>query len=126
MDYTLGAETRMDPYHIPIVRTTLTRALADRFSDIKDEIIAAFNDIIPPNDTKGEHDRPYQNIITHIALRVLLQNGRATTLYQRLYKLWLGLPIDYLLVCPCVSFSTKSRNSRERQSFYLQADYRTF
>lgn len=56
MDYTLGAETRQDPYHIPIVRTTLTRALGVRFPDIKDETIAAFNDIIPLNDCKGEYE----------------------------------------------------------------------
>ncbi|KAF5316158.1 hypothetical protein D9619_006291 [Psilocybe cf. subviscida] len=55
MDYTLGAETRQEPYHIPIVRTTLTRALGVRFPDIKDETIAAFNDIIPLNDYKGDY-----------------------------------------------------------------------
>jgi cytochrome P450 len=48
-DYTLGAETRQDPFHIPVVRTPLTRALAARFPEIKDEIIEAFNDFIPPN-----------------------------------------------------------------------------
>ncbi|PPQ77969.1 hypothetical protein CVT26_005274 [Gymnopilus dilepis] len=46
-DYTLGRQIRMDPYHVGIVRTPLTRNIAARFSDIKDEIVTAFSEIIP-------------------------------------------------------------------------------
>ncbi|KAF8906748.1 cytochrome P450 [Gymnopilus junonius] len=46
-DYTLGHQVRVDHYHIPIVRTPLTRNIAIRFSDIKDEISTAFSELIP-------------------------------------------------------------------------------
>lgn len=35
-----------DAYHIPIVRTTLTRNIAAIFDDIRDEITTAFSDIV--------------------------------------------------------------------------------
>ncbi|PPQ77970.1 hypothetical protein CVT26_005275 [Gymnopilus dilepis] len=46
-DYTIGPQIRLDPYHIGIVRTPLTKSLGARFSDIKDEIVAAFRDFVP-------------------------------------------------------------------------------
>ena len=52
-DYTLGPEIRLEPYHVPVVRTSLTRNIAIRFAEIKDEITAAFDDYILVTDTKG-------------------------------------------------------------------------
>ena len=46
-DYTIGPQIRLDPYHIGVVRTPLTKSLGARFSDIKDEIVAAFRDFVP-------------------------------------------------------------------------------
>ena len=46
-DYTLGRRVRVDHYHVPIVRTPLTRNIAIRFSDIKDEIVTAFSELVP-------------------------------------------------------------------------------
>ncbi|CCM00817.1 uncharacterized protein FIBRA_02859 [Fibroporia radiculosa] len=45
--YTLGANIHHNPYHIPIVRSQLTRNLSTLFPDLRDEIAAAFNDEIP-------------------------------------------------------------------------------
>jgi len=52
-DYTLGPEIRLEPYHIPVVRTSLTRNIATRFAEVKDEITAAFGDYIPVTGSKG-------------------------------------------------------------------------
>ncbi|KAK0230003.1 cytochrome P450 [Armillaria nabsnona] len=47
VDYTWGRSTRLDPYHVDVVRGALTRNIAPCFADIQDEIKAAFNDNIP-------------------------------------------------------------------------------
>lgn len=47
-DYTLGVKIRLETFHISVVRTPLTRNLGYRFPDIKDEIITAFAELIPP------------------------------------------------------------------------------
>ncbi|KAF8897198.1 cytochrome P450 [Infundibulicybe gibba] len=49
IDYTMGPEIHHDPYHVATVRTPLTRNLAIRFTDIQEEIAAAFNDVVPVN-----------------------------------------------------------------------------
>ncbi|KDR68411.1 hypothetical protein GALMADRAFT_231377 [Galerina marginata CBS 339.88] len=53
-DYTIGPQIRLDPYHIGVVRTPLTRSLGACFLDIKDEIIAAFGDLIPVREDEWE------------------------------------------------------------------------
>lgn len=52
-DYTLGPEILREPYHVPAVRTSLTRNIATRFAEIKDEITAAFDDYIPIMGVQG-------------------------------------------------------------------------
>ncbi|KAF8325934.1 cytochrome P450, partial [Amanita rubescens] len=49
-DLLLGRETHEDTSHIDVVRSHLTRNIAARFSDVQDEIAAAFPEYIP---TKG-------------------------------------------------------------------------
>ncbi|KAF5379456.1 hypothetical protein D9615_006552 [Tricholomella constricta] len=44
--YTLGPSISEDPYHIPIVRSQLTRNLPALFPEIREEVVAAFDDII--------------------------------------------------------------------------------
>ena len=44
----LGEQTRTDPFHIGVVRTPLTRNLGYRFAEVKDEIMEAFGEMIPP------------------------------------------------------------------------------
>ncbi|KAF9475570.1 cytochrome P450 [Pholiota conissans] len=47
-DYMLGSQIRHEIFHITVVRTPLTRNIGYRFPDIKDEIITAFSELIPP------------------------------------------------------------------------------
>ncbi len=48
MDYTIGRDVFTDPYHINVVRSTLTHGnMAVCFEDVADEIQEAFNDNIP-------------------------------------------------------------------------------
>jgi hypothetical protein len=46
-DYTVGPEIHRDPYHVSVVRTSLTRNFGARFSGIQDEITTAFAEHIP-------------------------------------------------------------------------------
>ncbi|KAF9559724.1 cytochrome P450 [Agrocybe pediades] len=51
-DYTMGENIRTDCYHTATVRSPLTRNIAARFSDIRDEIIASFSEIIPAKENE--------------------------------------------------------------------------
>ncbi|KAF5374236.1 hypothetical protein D9758_004728 [Tetrapyrgos nigripes] len=46
-DYTIGKETRLNNYHLGVVRTSLTRNISHRFGDVRDEIVNAFSEEIP-------------------------------------------------------------------------------
>ncbi|KAJ3488343.1 hypothetical protein NLI96_g2934 [Meripilus lineatus] len=48
--YTFGGEINRDPYHVDIIRSQLTRRIANFFPAIHNEIIAAFGDMIPLQD----------------------------------------------------------------------------
>ncbi|KAH7908171.1 cytochrome P450 [Hygrophoropsis aurantiaca] len=45
-EYTLGHEIHNNPYHIPIIRSQLTRNLSALFHDIRDEIVTAFEETL--------------------------------------------------------------------------------
>ena len=47
LEYTLGGHIMTNPYHIPIVRVRLTRALPQLVPDIQEEVVDAFNEFIP-------------------------------------------------------------------------------
>ena len=47
IDFTLGEHMRTNPYHIPILRSQLTRALPQLVPEIHEEIVDAFNEFIP-------------------------------------------------------------------------------
>lgn len=47
MDYTIGPEIRLDPYHVAIVQSSLTRNLVECFPHVQDEIATAFAEHIP-------------------------------------------------------------------------------
>jgi hypothetical protein len=51
--FTLGAEVTDDPYHVPLVRNELRRALDVNVPLIVDEIDAAFTELATP--TKGKY-----------------------------------------------------------------------
>jgi hypothetical protein len=43
----MGEGMVTDPYHIPVVRGAMTRNLASILPDVKEEIMVAFDDVIP-------------------------------------------------------------------------------
>ncbi|KAJ7689419.1 cytochrome P450 [Mycena rosella] len=47
LEHTLGHEQHHDPYQATVVRTPLTRNIAVCFPVIRDEVIAAFDDLVP-------------------------------------------------------------------------------
>ncbi|KAF8549787.1 cytochrome P450, partial [Imleria badia] len=50
IEYTMGPEVHHNSYHIPIVRSQLTRNIGALYPEIRDEIITAFDDVL---DLKG-------------------------------------------------------------------------
>jgi len=46
----MGKELRAHPYHVDVVRNSLTRNIAAKFADVKDEIECSFGDEIPIKD----------------------------------------------------------------------------
>jgi cytochrome P450 len=46
LKYTLGPEMEANPYHIPVIKSPLTQSLTKLYPDVRDEIVAAFNDCI--------------------------------------------------------------------------------
>ncbi|KAJ3566941.1 hypothetical protein NP233_g6679 [Leucocoprinus birnbaumii] len=65
--YTLGAPIADDQYHTATVRSSLTRNLAIRFDDVKDEIAKAFKVYVPP--TEDWVSVPAYNTVMHIVAR---------------------------------------------------------
>ena len=47
MSWTLGPTIKTDPYHVPLVRTLLTRNLNELFPTLHNEVVDAFNEVIP-------------------------------------------------------------------------------
>ncbi|KAF8825453.1 hypothetical protein HHX47_DHR7000510 [Lentinula edodes] len=50
VEYTLSKEVVLHPYHVAIVRTPITRNIATRFAEVRDEMVSAFADLIPAKD----------------------------------------------------------------------------
>ncbi|KAJ3712730.1 cytochrome P450 [Lentinula raphanica] len=50
LEYTMSKEVVIHPYHVAIVRTPLTRHIATRFAEVRDEIVSTFAHHIPPRD----------------------------------------------------------------------------
>ncbi|KAJ7240650.1 cytochrome P450 [Mycena haematopus] len=50
VSYMMGSEIRDNPYHHHTVQTTLTRNLARCIPQVKDEIVCAFDDVLPLKD----------------------------------------------------------------------------
>ncbi|KAJ7170266.1 cytochrome P450 [Mycena crocata] len=47
LEHTIGHEQHHDPFQIPVVRTQLTRNISVCFPLLRDEVVAAFEDIVP-------------------------------------------------------------------------------
>ncbi|KAG7093467.1 hypothetical protein E1B28_007143 [Marasmius oreades] len=50
MDYTVGKPMHHDPYQVSVVKGSMTRNITVRFSEVRDEIVAAFSELLPPQD----------------------------------------------------------------------------
>lgn len=53
MDLTIGPET-YDPFHIEVVRNSLTKNIREKFSELHDEIATAFADYVPTDMSDGK------------------------------------------------------------------------
>ncbi|KAK7058637.1 hypothetical protein VNI00_002273 [Paramarasmius palmivorus] len=54
-DLVLGKQPGQDPYHVGVIQGTLTRNIGAKFPEIYDELLAAFNDELPPTDGQFAH-----------------------------------------------------------------------
>lgn len=50
MDWTFGTEVMRNPWHIPLIRSNLTRNLGVLFPDVREELMMAFDECIPPTE----------------------------------------------------------------------------
>ena len=50
MKFTLGQEITSHPYHMPLLRNELRKALEVITPDIYEEIHAAFEELVPPSE----------------------------------------------------------------------------
>ena len=56
VEHTLGPEVHYNPYHVAVVRSHLTRNLEVLYSEIRDEIITSFAEVLDLRGNGGEHD----------------------------------------------------------------------
>lgn len=66
IEYTLSKDLHVDPYHVAVVRTQITRNIASRFSEVRDEIVAAFADHIPVQEGTVHLIHLLQALIKHM------------------------------------------------------------
>jgi hypothetical protein len=52
MEYTIGRHIINNAYHIPLIRTQLTRVLPQLVPEVHEEVVDAFNEFIPPTGGK--------------------------------------------------------------------------
>lgn len=70
-DYTMGLPARIDAYQVDVVRSPLTRNLGARFHDLRDEITASFEDIIP-----AKSELIPTGIVRHVVIITLISSNR--------------------------------------------------
>lgn len=51
-DYTMEPHILENPYHFRFIHLSLTRDLGGRFPELKEEVIAAFSELVPPTDSE--------------------------------------------------------------------------
>ncbi|KAF8351221.1 cytochrome P450 [Amanita rubescens] len=85
-DITLGPEIHANPFHVDIIKTTLTRNIGAAFPDIYDEIITAFAEYIPTKE--------------HEWTKVVLYSTVMNVVCRSSNRIFVGLPlcrnIDYM------------------------------
>ncbi|KAF8989850.1 cytochrome P450 [Cyathus striatus] len=72
--YTMGSEITTNPYHVSIVRTRLTRNLANIFPAVRDELLASFSEIIPEKEgwVKYNASDAFMKIIARVTNRMIV------------------------------------------------------
>jgi hypothetical protein len=45
----MGESIDLDPYHVPVIRGTMTRSLPVVFPEIREEVMNAFKEFVPTN-----------------------------------------------------------------------------
>ena len=51
-EFTIGEQINRNPYHLPLIRTQLTKALPQLMREVHEEVVDSFNEYIPL--TSGE------------------------------------------------------------------------
>ena len=54
LDYTLGPEVTWNPYHVNVIRTSLTRNILAQFDDMYHEMVDAFDEALPREMSSGK------------------------------------------------------------------------
>ena len=57
LEHTFGHEAHNNPYHVPIIRTSLTRNLGVLYPDVRDELDTSSRELIPPS--HGKFSMPF-------------------------------------------------------------------
>lgn len=73
-DYTLGNVIHVNTYHVPIIRSKLTRNIGALSSKIRDEILTAFDEVL---DLKCNGEELMFDQFLSVAKSRAMQNGRA-------------------------------------------------
>lgn len=99
MKSTLGHEIFSDPYHIPVIRSALTKNLASRFPDIHDEIVQSFHDALNlegDGTSKFGFNSPLTALISSLwtGWKLVPVNKTLLTIISRVSnRLFVGLPL---------------------------------
>jgi hypothetical protein len=116
IDYTIGTNSRENPYHIPIVRLQLTQALPLLVPEVYDEVVMTFNDFIPITEGKRlNHQKMFKNKLDNS--RTEWQSVRVMDTMMKIVcrasnRIFVGLPLcTWLLSLDYYVLSFAGRNS---------------
>jgi hypothetical protein len=91
-----------DPYHIPVVRSQLTRNIAALYDDIRDEVIEAFNDLIPVKDDDSScislSRRSCLSYVQQVWVKVQTTSFLQNAVCRISNRLFVGLPLCTLII----------------------------
>lgn len=111
MKYTVGREVFHNPYHAAVVRLQLTRNLGPLYSEMRDEVVTAFDQVL---DLRGNGEQQVTTALVHITdaredaewKSVPALNAMQQIICRTSNRLFVGLPLCmYALTfhLPCVT-----------------------